>query len=142
LKLNESPFSKFLLCTNYENNTSCENQYTIDENLILTSNLKDAYIIVSYKAYTKNEDGECLIPDDEDLKDSLFHYCLYRYFTSKIVSIADKNMFRLYREQQLFHLSQFELLKTKFAGKSNSPNLDQLENIRRENNRLLPKART
>jgi hypothetical protein len=110
--------------------------------MILTTNIKEASLIISYKTYMTDEENDYMIPDDEDLKDCLFNYCLYRFYTSKILMLyGDKNLFKINREMQLYHLSLYETLKTKYTAKSYSPSLNQLENIRKYNSRLIsPKS--
>lgn len=74
---------KILYCTD------CQHEFSVNENLILTTTLEDGYIMVAYLGYPVDEDGISLIPDNEDLKEAILHYCLYRYWLSKYTMLEE-----------------------------------------------------
>jgi hypothetical protein len=113
----------------------CDHEYTVDQGLCLTSTLRTGYIWISYLAYATDERCRILIPDDEDLKDAIAHYCMYRFWNSKVIG-GDK----LARAERDWNLSQYQVLLAKAAGKLNSPDADAFENIRSITTRLLPRA--
>lgn len=138
LKLNESPFSKMLLCDDTYFCNQCDHEYIIDEEMILTTDIKKGIIAISYKAYPTDSNENYLMPDDEDLKESLMHYCMYRYYLSMLSnSSIDKSLLNFYVQERQFNLKQFELLKTKYVAKANTPTVDQMENIKNQNSRLF-----
>lgn len=112
----------------------CEHEYTVDHNLCLTTTLADGFIWVSYLAHISDTKGRVLIPDDEDLKDALMHYCLYKYWLTKS-SIKEEGAIR----ERDWHLSMYQTLKTKAAGNINMPDTDRMENIAQLTNRLVPR---
>jgi len=110
----------------------CEHEYYIDENGCITTTLKNGLLYVAYQSAV-TDDGEYLIPDDENLKDALFHFCLYRYYLMKPID----NQVQYERE---FHLSQYEVLKTKATADINQPDEAQMENIKNMLQRLIPRS--
>lgn len=118
-------------CTSYSTCTSfCPQEYTTF-NGVLTSSLRTATLLVSYFGYPVDDKGDHLIPDDETVKEAIFHYVLYRYWLQKDLmkeSGADKRM--------MFHLQMWSTLSRK-AQSLNLPNLGQMENIRANRSRLV-----
>jgi len=113
----------------------CEQEYTIDIEGCITTTAKDGYILLSYLAFTEDDQGNSLIPDNETLKEAIFHYCMYRFWMSRSTikeqgSIQERN----------FHLKQFELLKRKAIAQINMPDEDQMESIKNFTNRLVPRS--
>ncbi len=106
--------------------------------MIGTTNLKEGCLLISYLAYPKNDDGDLLIPDDSVLKEALLHYILYRYWMSKdLISGGSANNARA-RSQEAYQM--YTTLAGKAAGRLNMPTLDQLENIRLQSTRLIPRS--
>lgn len=118
----------------------CEHEYSIDPTGIVTTSLKKGIVIISYKAYPTDMNNDVLIPDNESLKESIVHYLLYYYYMININKVSGGiEMQRLYVQERAFHLKQFELLKTKAAAELNEPSIDQMENIKRNRDRLVPR---
>lgn len=147
LKLATNNFHNSLLCPinifeqnagaiayNYMYNIDCgQHEYTIDHNLNITTTLPSGTLLVSYLRYPKSDCDDFLIPDDEDLKEALTHYVSYRYWLGKDFMKeegADRRM--------MFHLSQYQTLKAKAAGKINQPSEQQLEIIKNYRDSLTP----
>lgn len=120
---------------NLENIDCCEHEYTVDQALCMTTTLRNGYIWISYLAYATDSKCRILIPDDEDLKDALVHYCMYKFWNSKVIS-GDK----LAIHERDWNLSQYQVLLAKASAKLNSPDTDTLENIRAITTRLVPRA--
>ena len=142
LKLNTSPFAKLLYCDPISECVHCEHEYTIDESMVLTTDLKKGIIAISYKAYPKDDSDEYLMPDDEDLKEALMYYCMYRYYLTKLsgAAMSDKSLLNFYIQERQMCLKMFETLKAKYVGNSNQPTIDQIENIRKMRDRLVPRT--
>lgn len=114
--------------------TSCPHEYSISSNGILTSSLRTGTLLVSYFGYPTDAHGDHLIPDDETVKEALFHYILYRYWLQKDLmkeTGAEKRM--------VFHLQMWSTLSSK-AQSLNLPSLGQLENIRANRSKLVPNS--
>lgn len=121
--------STILRCPN------CQHEYSISPDLLVTTTIKTGTILVSYKAYTKDSEGDFLIPDNETLKECLTHACLYKYWMSKWQMKEDGADSRMQ-----FHLRQWGMYSSKAAAELNLPDLNQLENIRSFWTRLVPRA--
>ena len=135
LRLSTNTFALAIHCGEVLPCVNCQHEYTVDSDMTITTTLKEGILLLSYLRYPKNEHGDILIPDDEDLKEAIFHFCMYRYFLVKDIM---KEQGAAQRMQ--FHLERFGLLKTKAAGKLNAPTLDQMENIKDMTNRLVPRT--
>jgi len=61
----------------------CQHEYTISPSGVITTTLLEGIMLLSYLAYPKDEEGYALIPDDENVKEAIFHYVLYRYWLQK-----------------------------------------------------------
>lgn len=121
-----------LVPTEHYKESMSNHEYSIDPTLCLTTTLKDGWIVISYLRTPKDDCGDTLIPDDENLKEAIFHYCLYRYWMSRAIRKeqgADR--------ERDFHLSMFETLAIKAIP---HPDIDDLEAIKANSDRLLPNA--
>ena len=110
-------------------------EYTVDPGNCLTSTLPQGLIMVSFLRYAVDDCGDTLIPDSEDLKDALFHFCMYRYWMSKAI-IKEESAERL----RDYHLQMYAVLKTKVVGDMNMPTLDEMENLKRLQKRIIPSS--
>jgi hypothetical protein len=113
---------------------NCVHEYSISPDLHITTTLKEGCILVSYKAYVSSED-DFLIPDNETLKECLTHACLYKYWMSKYQMKEDGAESRMQ-----FHLRQWGMLNQKTAGELNMPDIGELENIKSQWLRLVPRS--
>ena len=76
MRLSSTPFFKSILCdpslypTKSEKalsrwiDTPCENEYTVNPDMTITTNFKEGIVMVSYLRVPRSEDGDFLIPDD------------------------------------------------------------------------------
>lgn len=136
MRKSNNTFALSVLCANkIPECPNCEFEYNITPSGNLISDLKNGLIMVSYLRNPVNEDGDALIPNDEDLKDALFHYCMYRYWMVKRTMKEEGS-----RQERDYHLQRYEILKAKAAGKLNSPSIDELENIKDMTNKLYSRG--
>jgi hypothetical protein len=121
-------------CTEDIPRTNCEHHYVREHSTIKTS-FKNGCIILSYKRRVQDCDGIDLIPDDEVLKDALFHFCMYRFWMSRSMA-HEQGAISQYR----FHLQMYDHLSKRAVGRLNFPDLDMMENIKNNNQRLVPRS--
>lgn len=115
--------------------TDCTHEFSVSPDLILTTTLKDGVIMISYLTWIKDEDGFALIPDNEYLKESILHFILYRYWMSKMM-VKEEGA----AQQMQFHLQMWNTLSKKAAGELNLPDVNELENIKNQMTRLVPRT--
>lgn len=109
---------------------TCPHEYTVYNDTI-TSTLRNGTLLVSYFAYPIDTNGDHLIPDDETLKEAIFHYILYKYWLQKDLMKETGAS-----ERMQFHLQMWSVLSKK-AQSLNLPSLGQLENIRANRSKLV-----
>lgn len=112
----------------------CAYEYSISQGGIITSTLQTGILAISYKAYPTDEEGYLLIPDNEDLKEALVHYCLYRHFLRKSIYSEDAS-----RGERDWHLRRYSVLAMK-AKSTDLPDIDELENIKNFHTRIVPRT--
>lgn len=57
----------------------CRHEFSVSSSLVLTSTLSEGALMVAYLGLPTDEDGCLLIPDNEEVKEALLHYALYRH---------------------------------------------------------------
>jgi len=112
----------------------CNHEYHVDPDGCITTTLKDGLLWISYLAYAKDSKGQVLIPDNEDLKEALVHFCLFKYWMSK-ATVKEQGSIN----ERDWHLLRFQTLKAKAAAALNDPDAATLENMMQQRNRLLPR---
>ena len=139
LRLGSSSFSKIVdvpegaLYSAYNTTcVECEQTYALTDTCITTS-FKDGFILMAYLGYPTDKEGNILIPDDVEVIEAISHYVLYKYWISK-AQLKEESTFQL----AAYHLGQYQTLKTKATAKITAPTVDQLENILKQRNRLIP----
>lgn len=110
-------------------------EYGVDVNKCLTTNLRSGYMLISYKGLPTDDSGTYLIPNQEDLKDALYHFCLYRLWDSR-ANIKEEGAGPL-RDH---NLRMYQTLKAKASAFLNQPDEGEMENIKNERNRLSPSS--
>ena len=110
-------------------------QYTICQGEYLFSSVENGLCLIAYLGTPTAENGDILIPNDEDLKEAIYHYCMYRWYSSKIAT-AEVNSMLHYKQEREFHLSQFQVLALK-AKSLDLPDLATLENMANNHNRMV-----
>lgn len=120
--------SCFATCTN------CQYEYSISSTGILTTNLKEGTLLLSYLSYPEDEEGVPMIIDDENVKEALIHYVFYRYWMQKDLMKEEGASQRM-----IFHLGMWNTLSKK-ALNANLPDVGQLESMKNNYNRLVPRT--
>lgn len=115
-------------------NSGCLHLYEIDMGIIRTTFCKGC-VIFAYKRYVKDSKGYDLIPDEENLKQAIFHYCMYRWFMSRAMA-KEEGTERI----MSFHYNEYKILAAKARGNLMMPDVDQLENIKNMTQRLVPRS--
>lgn len=130
LKKNSSTFKP----TNFSNDCrDCNQSYALDLSCCITTTFKNGYLLVSYLGHTVNENGEILIPDNDNLKEALVYYILYWNILSK------KNRTKQDYADRDHYLQMWQTLSHKAVGQINEPTIDEMENIKNMTNRIIPK---
>ena len=112
----------------------CSHEYTVNPDMSLTTTLKDGVLYVAYLRFPKNDSGDVLIPDNEELKEAIMHYCMWRYYIKKSLIGEDKS-----QQERDYHKQQFGLMKAKAQATLDSPDIAQMENLKAIRDRLNPR---
>lgn len=112
----------------------CSHEYVVSPSGAITTTLKEGWLAIAYLRYPKTDSGDTLIPDNESLKDGIFHFVMYRHLLKRYTS-GDNTV----EGQMMFHLQQFQTLATKARGEVNEPDVATLEAIKSYRDRLVPK---
>lgn len=135
LRLSTTPFAKQIHCKECENLVvEDEHRYSVDPYGNIMTTFKSGPICISYLKQPMDEYGEFLIPDDRDYIDALVNFCL--------LNMWEKRFNRKEQGSQAmleYYSSKWEIAYPKAKGKLMMPDIDTLENIRVNNNRLIPK---
>ena len=115
--------------------TDCTHEFSVSSDLVLTTTLEEGVIMLSYLAWAIDEEGYALIPDNEYLKEAILHFVLYRYWMSKMMMKEEGA-----NQQVQFHLTMWNSLSKKAAGELNLPDVNELENIKNQVTRLVPRT--
>lgn len=129
MKKSTSPFLQASNVTSVlDDSTMCSYEYDFNPDGTLYCSIKNGKAILAYKGYpTTNE--EWLIPDNEDVKEAIESFVLYRFFESKAITDPQSERQRDYYQNKFYRMS----MKAKSL---NLPTIDELENISNMNNRL------
>lgn len=85
MRLANRPFTdKFHceLCPNFSSN--CQYEYSIDHNGKITTSFESGHICVGILTHVKDEDGNFMIPDDENLLQALAAYVTARFWEQRM----------------------------------------------------------
>lgn len=135
MRLATNPYhNSICLDEHIANCPDCKHSFTVSPSLVLTTTLKDGHILVAYLKFPTDDNGDALMPDDETLKEAIFHYVLYRYWLSKYQMKEDGADTRI-----KFHLNMWSTLKVK-ALNLNLPDVNEIENLKNIRNRLVPRS--
>lgn len=110
-------------------------QYHIVEGTCIITNVLTGFILISYLAIPTAKDGDLLIPDNQDLKEAIYHYCMYRWYSSKI-STAEYSALNHLKQEREFHLSMFQTLSLK-SKNLELPDVGTMENLVNIRNRMV-----
>lgn len=135
LRASTNSFMTSVLCANSPNlNTSCQYEYTILPSGKIVTSFKEGWIIISYLRTPMDEDGNFLIPNDEELIQTLRTYIMYRLWEKRWNMKEDGS-----RERFEYYRGQWGLYKNMMRGKFKLPSSDQQQNIIDYSTSLLPK---
>lgn len=135
MRLSSNPYHDSILCDySIKALTDCEHEFTVSTSLTLTSTLDYGTLLVAYKRFPVDEEGLILIPDEEDYKEAILHYVLYRYWLSKY-QMKEEGAEQRMKE----HRAMWNTLSVK-ALNINLPDVNTLENIKANQNRLVPRT--
>lgn len=107
LKLSNLPFANKFHCTDCPNITSkCETTYSLSPNGYITVPFESGHICLAYLRHAVDEDGEYIIPDNEDLIQALANWCMAKHWEIRMNMKEEGagNMHQMYinRAQNLF----------------------------------------
>lgn len=139
MRSSTNDFALSVLCDNSPNlSSSCDAEFTIlpspNGGAKLVSNCKSTTIIVSYIRAALDENGDYIIPYDDELIEALRLYCMMRAWEKRYNLKEDGAgpRFQDYRER-------WGLYKNMLRGKFKLPTSDQHQNILYYSTSLLPK---
>lgn len=112
----------------------CTHNYSVSPNLVLTSSLDYGEIKVAYKGYPMNDEGDYLLPDNQDLQDAIVNYVLYKYWLTKYLVKEDGAETRMQYFQTMWSTLSKKALNL------NLPDVPQMENIMKLWTRLVPRS--
>lgn len=113
-------------------------QYKICMGKSIITNIPSGVALVAYLGSPTHSNGDILIPDNQDLKEAIFHYCMYRWYGAKIAT-AEAISLQHYKQEREFHLSLFQVLSLK-SKNVDLPDVATLENITNIHNRLYTRT--
>lgn len=135
LRASTNAFLVSVLCPNSPNLiTNCQHEFTILPTGKVITSFKDGWIIVAYLRAPMDEEGHFLIPDDEELIQSLRTYIMYRLW-EKRWNMKEEGS----RERFEYYRNQWGMYKGLIRGKFKLPTTDQWQNIIEYSNTLIPK---
>ena len=107
LKLSNIPFASKFHCNTCPNiGSNCELSYSLSPNGYITTPFESGYICLAYLRYAVDEDGEYIIPDNEDLIQALANWCMSKHWEVRMNMKEEGafNMYNLYinKAQNLF----------------------------------------
>ena len=76
-----------------------------------------------------------MIPDDEVLKDALFHFVMYRFWLARSMTGEQGSA-----QQYMYHQQQYSHMGKRAVARLNMPTVDGLENIKNLTQRLVPRS--
>jgi len=135
LRASTNSFLVSVLCPNSPNlHTSCQHEFTILPTGKIVTSFKEGWIIISYLRAPMDEEGNFLIPDDEELIQALRTYIMYRLW-EKRWNMKEEGS----RERFEYYRNQWGMYKGLIRGKFKLPSADQWQNIIEYSNTLIPK---
>ena len=133
LKRSTSPFMPSNNCTEVLPDCGCTYEYIENPDGTIYTSFVSGIVVLAYKGFAANAE-ECLIPDNEDVKEAIEAFVLSKYFEGRSMS-GDRVMLDLKREYQ----EKFSRLATK-AKSLNLPDIESMEAIGNMRNRLKPQS--
>lgn len=106
--------SSSLLCKkcNTGVNSSTPYTFTVDTDLVCTTNIKEGYVCLDYKCEPKDEEGSFLAPDSPELFRHLANFIMMKYYENNVV-LGKENAVRMFMKYQ----SDLDISYRKVKGK-------------------------
>lgn len=134
MRLSSNPYHlSICLDRSILNCTSCVSEFSISNSLVMTTNFEQGTVMLAYLAHPVDENGNMLIPDDEALKEALRNYVLFRYWETKALMMEDGA-----KQEREYYLNRWQITKMR-AMNLNLPDVNTLENLKNQFNRLVPR---
>lgn len=128
-------FSSTYFCgKEYNFNYTCQQDYNIVPGNIIITSMKEGLVAISYLSDAMLDD-EVMIPDDEELIEAIKSYILKTIWESRY-NIKEEGADGRFQ----FYALEWALKKAKVKGKYKMPTLEEMEQIKWERLRLLPKV--
>lgn len=138
LRLAKSPFAITAHCDTCVNLvTTSEHEYRVYPNNTIKTTFEAGTICLAYRRYAKDSAGNYLVPDDEDYIDALRSYILMRIWEYRM-NVKEQGAAQLFQ----FYFRRWGFLRRAVNGKLRGlRTLDEWENLRQQDNRLIRKER-
>jgi hypothetical protein len=128
-------FSSTYFCgKDYNFNYTCKHDYNIVPGNMIVTSMKEGLVAVSYLG-DPMLDGEFMIPDDEELMEAIKSYVLKTIWESRY-NIKEEGADGRFQ----YYAAEWAMKKAKVKGKYKMPTLEEMEQIKWERLRLLPKV--
>jgi len=116
---------------NFNCKCGCEQEYSINKNNCVITSFESGYLAVSYLTFPMNDEGDFLIPDDDNVINAIKNYVIMR--------IWEKRMY--YKEEgaeRMFdkYLRLWEITRASTIGKMAMFSIDEYENFKQQNLRI------
>jgi hypothetical protein len=138
LRLAKSPFAVSAHCDTCANLSGyAEHEYKVYPNNMLKTTFKTGTICIAYRRYAKDKSGNYLVPDDEDYLEALRSYIMMRLWEYRL-NMKEQGAAELFT----YYARRWSFLRKSVNGKlRNFRTLDEFENWRQQENRLVRKER-
>jgi hypothetical protein len=136
-----TPFTLSILCENSPQ-LICDTEvkYVVMPNGDIVLNMEKGYIAVAGMYFPINDNGQFLIPYDENIIDAIRLYCMSKIWESKWNNV-DENT-RESERRYMHYLGRWEVAAAKARGESKLPDIGGLENLKNQLMRLGPHSNT
>lgn len=136
-----TPFTLSILCENSPQ-LLCDSQvkFVIQPDGYVVTNMESGYIAVAGLFFPSNEDGQFLIPYDENIIDAIRLYCMSKIWEAKWNNVDDNT--RENERRYMHYLGRWEIAASKARGESKMPDISGLENLKNQLMRLGPHSNT
>lgn len=136
-----SPFTRSVLCENSPQ-LICDTQvkYSVSPDGTIMVNIENGFLAIAGLFFPVNEEGQFLIPYDENIIDAIRLYCMSKIWEYKWNMIDDNSSAS---ERRYFHyLGRWEVAAAKARGESKMPDIGGMENLKNQLMRLGPHSNT
>ena len=135
MRASTNNFMLSVLCPNSPNLiTNCQHEYTILPNGKVVTSFQEGWILISYMSAVKDDSGNFMIPDDQELIEALRLYIMSRIWERRW-NMKEEGA----KERFEYYVTKWGLYKNMVRGKFKLPNDDQKQNIMDYSTSLLPK---